>query len=136
MSGESAVAARRVGLLAALKTDPDLGPELAGEKVYVRSAPENSPLPYILLTQTIETDAAYMMQPGQEGIEDMSLWHVDPVSAQELYLLLYKVLNKTKIPITGHLQVRGSLTYLQDFPDPTREAHGITARWRARTINA
>ena len=133
---ESAVSARREALLAAIKGNSALAAALKGEKVYVRSAPEMSPLPYVLLTQTIELDAGYVMQPGQEGVEDMTLWDINLVRAQAIYTMLYRVLNKKKIPLTGHLQVTGSLSYLSDLPDPSREAHGVVARWRARTINA
>src|SRR5262245_4370562 len=59
---ESAVAARREGLLAAIRGDASLGPMLQGEQIYVREAPEDAPLPYIMLTQTVEIPAGYVMQ--------------------------------------------------------------------------
>ena len=133
---ESAVSARREALIAAIKGNVALNAALKGEKVYVRSVPESSPLPYVLLTQTIELDRGYVMQPGQEGVEDMTLWGLNLVKAQEVYGMLYRVLNKKKIPLNGHLQITGSLSYLSDLPDPSREAHGVVARWRARTLNA
>ena len=132
----SAVAARRNAMIAAINADVPLSTLLQGEKIYQRRAPENSPLPYILTANTVETEAAYMMQPGQQGIEDMTIWGEDIHQAVEVYLALYPVLNKRKIAMSGHLQVYGTLSYLTDFPDPSREAHGITARWRVRTINA
>ncbi len=133
---ESAVAARRVGLIAAIKGDMALSDALKGEQVYVRRAPDGSPLPYVILGLTVETDRSYVMQPGQDGVEDMTIWHEDPVSAQELYVLFYRVLNNKKIALTDHIQVRGRLSYISDLPDPTREAYGVVARWRAQTVNA
>jgi uncharacterized membrane protein len=135
MIGNSAVSARRNALVAAIVADTALSGVLQGEMVYIRTAPEGSPLPYIMLAQTIELDGGYLMQPGQEGVEDMTCWHIDLIGAQEVYELLYRALNKRKIPVVDHTMVRGSLSYVTDVEDKTREAWGVVARYRAKTVN-
>ena len=134
---ESAVGARRNALIAAITGDAVLGGMLQGEQVYPqRKAPEGSPFPYILFARTLENDKSYLMQPGQEGVEDLACWHIDIHGAQEVYEALYRALNKRKIPLTGHLMIYGKLSYVDDLEDRTREAWGVIARYRGRTINA
>lgn len=132
----TATRAIRNAIVAAIETDAALLVLLAGDRVYLRQAPANAPLPYIVLAAAGERDASRYGQPGHEGDESPRCWGETLWQADAVWEALYPVLHNRRLTVAGHTMVRGKLTRLTDLPDPDRTAWQIVTQYRPVTREA
>lgn len=134
MSATAAVISVRDAIVAAIMADPTLMGMLAGDKVYLRQAEPNSPLPYVVLGPVSERDGSRFMQPGHAGLETPTCWGREIGEADRVYVELRRVLHNQRLVLNGHLMRRkGKLIRLTDHPDPEVTAHGVFCSYRVES---
>lgn len=122
--------ARRDAIVAAVEADPTLLTLLAGDRIYLRQPPPNSPLPYIVLGAVSERNESRYHEPGHVADEMPSCWGRTLWEAEQVYAALVPVLHRQRLPLAGHRMIQGSLERLTDLPDPTGMAHQVVSRYR------
>lgn len=125
-----------VALVQAVEADGPIRGLLAGDAIYSGAAPQGSAMPYIVIGPSTEANAHLFGRRGKRGTETLHVWTEDTSkkTCQDIYGHLERILNGTRLVLSGHSMVEGTLEYVTDQLDPDGRARQLVARYRVRTL--
>lgn len=113
---------------------PNGAPLLGNPRFYRLTAPADATLGYYLLGQTLESEAGFYGQPGQDGRYRIHCWNDTPTNANRMYRWLKQQLHDRPLPLDDYAMVRGSLIKLGDQSDQDTKAWQVIAEYAVLSL--
>lgn len=143
----SAVPTIYVAVDSAILADVTLMAMLVGRGVYAAGdVPQDMPITnggsrvgYVEIGSSAETNDPTFAMDGHDGVLTLAIRATSKRTATVIYRHLYRILHDKPLPsgvMTADSQawVEGSLSYVEDFPDPTG-SHNAVAHYATLTVN-